>query len=69
MNFSLNFAATKKGFAVFGLISNIFVNKRSDFLALFFLTGYDLICTLVMLSVTPHGVYSRAASRISLSFC
>ena len=47
----------------------MFVNKHSYFLALGFLTGDDVICTLGMLSVTPSGLDSRSASRISLRFC
>ena len=35
----------------------MFVNKHSYFLALGFLTGVDVICTLGLLSVTPSGVY------------
>ena len=69
MSLHLDFTATKRRFAVLGLTSNMVVNKHSDFLALGFLTGFDVICTLVLLSVTPYGVYSRAASRISLRFC
>ena len=43
----------------------MFVNKHSDFLALGFLTGIDVICTLGLLSVTPSGVDIIAASIIS----
>ena len=68
MALCLDFAATKRRFAVLGLTSNMFVDKHSDFLSLGFLTGFDGICTLGMLSVNPYGVNSRAASRISLSF-
>ena len=46
----------------------MFVNKHSDFLALGFLTGDDVKCTLGLLSVTPSGVGSIEASRISLRF-
>ena len=62
---------TKTGcvLAVFGLTSNMFVNKHIDLLALGFLTGDDGKCTLGLLSVTPYGVDSRAASIISLRFC
>ena len=69
MDLRLDFAATKRPFAVVGLTSNMFLNKKSDFLALGFLTGDDVICTLEMLSVNPYGVDSLAASRISLRFC
>ena len=47
----------------------MFVNKHSDFLALDFLTGDDVICTLGLLSVTPSGVDIIAASIITLRFC
>ena len=65
----LNFEDTKRRFAVFGLISNMLVNKHSDFLALGFFTGVDVIGTLGMSYVTPYGVDSIAASIISLRFC
>ena len=66
MALRMDFAATKQRWAVVGLTANIFVNKHSDFLALGFLTGVDVICTLWLLSVTPYGVDSIAASIISL---
>ena len=69
MDLRFDFAVTNRHFAVVGLTSNIFVNKHSDFIALGFLTGDDVICTLGLLSVNHSGVYSRAASRISLRFC
>ena len=69
MDLRFDSAATKRHFAVFGLTSNILVNKHSDFLALGFLTGDDVICTLGLLSVTPYEVYSIAASIISSRFC
>ena len=69
MDLGLDFAATKRRFAVLGLISNMVVNKHSDLLALVFLTVVDLIGTLGLLSVTTYGVDSISASRISLSFC
>ena len=47
----------------------MFVNKHSDFLALGFLTGDDVICTLGLLSVNTSGINSISASRISLKFC
>ena len=68
MDLRLGFAAKKRRFAVLGLTSNMFVNKHSDFLALGFLTGVDVICTLGLLNVNPSGVDSREASRISLRF-
>ena len=46
----------------------MFVNKHSDFPELGFLNGDDVICTLGLLSVTPSGVDSIAASIISLRF-
>ena len=69
MDLRLDFAAIKRRLAVVGSTDNMFVNKHSDFLALGFLTGVDGICTLGLLSVTPYGVDSRVASRISLRFC
>ena len=69
MDLRLDFAATKRRLAVLGLTSNMFVNKYSDFLALFFLTDDDVKCTLGLLSVTPSGVDSIAESIISLRFC
>ena len=68
MAFRLDFAATKRRFAVVCLTSNMFVNKHSYLLALGLLTGYDVICTLGLLSVNPSGVDSIAASIISLRF-
>ena len=69
MDLRLDFAAKKRPLAVVGLTANIFVNKHSDFLALGFLTGADVIYTLGLLSVTPSGVDSIVASIISLRFC
>ena len=69
MALSFDFAATKRRFSVLSLTANVFVNKHSDLIALGFLTGDDVICTLGLLSVTPYGVDGRAASRISLRFC
>ena len=68
MALRLDFYATKRRLAVLGLTSNMFVNKHSDLLALYFLTGIDVICTFRLLSVNPSGVDSIAASRISLRF-
>ena len=65
MDLCLDFAATKLLLAVLGWTSNMFVNKHSDLLALSFLTGVDVICTLGILSVTLSGVDSIAASIIS----
>ena len=69
MDLRLDFAATKQRFAVVGLTANLFVNKHSNFLALGFLTGVDVICPLGLLSVTPSGVDSIEGSIISLRFC
>ena len=69
MALRLDFAATKRRFAVVGLTSNLFVNKHSDFLALRFLTDVDGIFTLVLLSVNTYVLDSKAASRIYLMFC
>ena len=69
MDLRLRFAATKERLAVVGLTENMFVNKHSDFLALGFLTGVDVICSLGLLFVTPYGVDSIAYSIISLRFC
>ena len=69
MALRLDFAATKRRFSVLSLTANVFLNKHSDLIALGFLTGDYVICTLGLLSVTPSGVYSVAASIISLRFC
>ena len=69
MALRLDSEATIRRFSVVGLTSNMLVNKHSDFLALGFLTGVYVIGTLGILSVTPSGVDTIAASRISLSFC
>ena len=69
MAFRLDSAATKQRLAVVGLTDNMFVNKHSYFLALGFLTGDDVICTLGLLSVNHSGVDIIAASVISLRFC
>ena len=69
MALRLDFSATEQRSAVFGLTYNMFVNKHSDFLALGFFTGDYFICTLGLLSMTPSGVDSISASRISLRFC
>ena len=69
MALRLDFSATKRRFAVLGLAFNMLVNKHIDFLALGFLTGDYIICTLGLLYLTPYGVDSRADSKISLRFC
>ena len=61
-------AATKRRFSVFGLTSNMLVNKHSYFLALGFLTGVNVICTLGLSSMTTSVVDSIVASTISLNF-
>ena len=43
MDLRLDFAVTKRRLAIVGLTANMFVNKHSDFLALGFLTGFDVI--------------------------
>ena len=53
MDLHFEFAATKRRLDVFGLTSNMSVNKRSDFLALGFLTGGDAIAKLGLLSMPP----------------
>ena len=68
MDLRLDFAATKR-LDVVGLTANMFVNKNNYFLALGLFTGDDFKCTLGLLSVTPSGVDSIAASIISLRFC
>ena len=69
MALRLYFAARKRCLAAVGLTANMFVNKHSDFLALGFLTGDYVKCTLGLLYVTPSGVDSIAAYIISLIFC
>ena len=69
MAMCFDFAATIRRFAVFGTTSNMLVNKHSDFIGLGFLTGVDVIGTLGLLSLTPYGVDTIAASSISLRFC
>ena len=56
MALRFDFSSTIRRFDVFGLTSNIFVNKHSDFLALGFLTGVYVKGTLGLLYVTPSGV-------------
>ena len=63
MALRLDFSDTIQGFDVFGLTSNMLVNKHIDFLALGLLTGFDVIGTLGLLSVTPYGVYSIGSHR------
>ena len=69
MDLQLDYAATKRCFAIFGLTSSMLMKIHNDFIALSFLTGVDGICTSGLLSVNTSGVDSRAASRISLRFC
>ena len=59
----LDFASTKRRLAVVGLTANIFVNKHSDLIALGFLTGDDVKCTLGLLSVTNSGADSIAYGK------
>ena len=69
MALCFDFVATIRRFDVFSLTSNMLVNKHSDFLALGLLTGVDVIGILGLLSVTPSGVDTTAAPRISFRFC
>ena len=69
MSLRFDCAVTIRRFAVFGLTSNMLVNKHSDLLALVSLTGVDVIGTLGLLSVTHSGVDTIALSTISLKFC
>ena len=66
MALCLDFEATTRRFSVLGLISNLFLNKHSDFLALCFLTVDYVVCTLGLLFLTTSGVDSIAASIIFL---
>ena len=69
MALRLDFAATKRRFAVFGLTSNMLVNTHSDFPALGFLIGVDVIGKLGLLSVSHSGGDNITASKISLRLC
>ena len=69
MDLQLDYAATKRCFAIFGLTSSMLMKIHSDFIALSFLTGVYCIGILGLLSVTPSGLDSIAASIISLRFC
>ena len=62
------FCSYNTTFAVLFLTSNMLVNKHSDFLALGFLNGVDVIGTLVLSYFTPSGVDTIEASRIYLRF-
>ena len=53
MALRFDFSAKIRRFAVFCLTSNMLVERHSDFLALGFLTGVDVIDTLGLLYVTP----------------
>ena len=68
MALCLDFSAPTRRFSVLFLTSNMLVKRHSDFLVLGFLTGVDVIGTLVLSSVTPSGVNTIASSRISLRF-
>ena len=48
MDLRLDFAAPTRRFAVFFLTSNMLVKRHSDFLALYFLAGVDVIGKLGM---------------------
>ena len=69
MALSFDSAATIRRSSVFGLTSNILVNKHNDYLALGFFTDVDFINNLGLLSVTPSGLNAIAASMLSLRFC
>ena len=66
MDLRFDFAATIRRFSVFGLTSNMLVNKHSDFLALYFLTSVDGIGALGLLYMTPSIVDIISAYKISL---
>ena len=68
MALCFDFWAPIQCFDAFGLASNMLVKRHSDFLALFF-NGVGVIGISGLLSVTPYGVDTIAASRISLRFC
>ena len=63
-----NSAASIRHFAVFGLTYNMLVKRHIYFLALGFLTGVDVIWTLVLLYITTSGVDTISSSITSLSF-
>ena len=69
MDLRLDFAAPTQHFAAFFLLFNMLVNKHSDFLALGFLTGFDIIGILGLLYMTPYGVDTIAVSIISFMIC
>ena len=56
-------------FCCFRLLSNMLMDRYSDFIALGLFNGFDVIGILGMLSVPPSLVDTIAASRISLRFC
>ena len=68
LDLRLDFAAPTRRFSVLFLTFNMMVKRHSDFLALGFLTGVDVIVTLELSSVTSSGVDTIATSRISLRF-
>ena len=51
----------------FFFASKMLVNIHSDFRALGFLIGVDVMVDIGLLSVNPSGVETIAASRISLN--
>ena len=69
MALRLCFAATIRSFDVFGVTFNMLVKRHTDYLSLSFLAGVDVIGVLGLLSVTPSGVDTIAASIIYLIFC
>ena len=62
------FAAPIQRFSVLCLTFNMLVNKHSDFLALVFFTGVDVIGTLGLSSVTSAGDETISASIIPFLF-
>ena len=68
MDLRLDFAAPIQRFDVFFLTLNMLVKRHSDFLALGFMTGVDVIGTLGLSSVNNYGFDTIAASIISLRF-
>ena len=65
MALCFDFEAPIRRFDILFLTFNMLVNKHSDFLALGFLTGVDVIGTLGLAYVTPSGVDTIAAYIIS----
>ena len=62
-------AAHNRRTEIFGLMSNVSENLRSDFLAYFSFTGAYGQDDIVLLSVNPSGVYIVSDSRIAFYCC